>query len=96
MPTTIHKYVLQIQARQVLSMPSGAKALHAAMQDGELTVWMQVSTKPGPDALLPFYVYGLGQTIPDNDAQSMAYIGTTQDTDARYIWHVFIGKEEPQ
>lgn len=85
MSEVIYKFPLQPlgeTAVTVLTLPSGALLRAAAMQHGQLCLWMQVNRNNAPQART-FQVVGTGQPIPGN----ANFIATVQD--GSFVWHVF-------
>lgn len=80
---TIYKYELVIDDVQHIPLPSGAKCLHVAMQNGHLCLWAQVNTTR--ELVNRFFrIYGTGHPMQDPASR---YIGTVQD--GPLVWHVF-------
>lgn len=81
---TIWKYTLDRVDLRWLEMPVGAKILHVAMQNGEVTIWAVVLPNAEREKRA-FRVVGTGNPFPDAD--KWAHIGTVFD--GPFVWHVF-------
>jgi hypothetical protein len=81
----IWKYVINRVDVMCLDLPDGAEVLTAAMQNGDITLWILVD----PNAELrkrPFYVVGTGNPFPP---EAKTFIGTVFD--GPFVWHIFEG-----
>jgi len=70
-----------------LSMPIGARVLHADCVEGEVYIWCLVNPI-SPLIDRKFAVFGTGMEIPDS-ISSNEYIDTCKMMDGKLIWHVF-------
>ena len=81
---TVWKFPLQIDDVQGVLMPSGAKILYVAVQDGVLCLWALVD----PDAaktIRTFLIVGTGHPAP-TDAE---HVGSGISHGGNLVWHVF-------
>lgn len=84
--TTIWKFELELKESQEIKLPSPARILSCQFQHGLLMLWAVVN----PD--LPMhrrtvYIVGTGHPIPN--VVPIDYVGTVQQGEGRFIWHVF-------
>lgn len=86
--TSIYKYQLPISDRPTKHMQKGSQVLHAAMQNGVLSVWARVDPS-AEQTLRRFSIFGTGHVIPDE------HIGKFVSTvlDREFVWHVFVDPE---
>ena len=90
----IYKYKLKQDPEivQGLSIPAGARFLHAGEQYGELFVWCLL---PNPDAMTytrKAYVLGTGiqnDHIQLGDIDNLRFLNTVQMSNG-LVWHVFV------
>lgn len=83
---TIWKWA--VQEETTIDMPVGAKVLTVQAQCGLPQLWALVD----PDAkreTRTFTVYGTGHDMPDEPGQ---YVGTFQQCEGKFVFHVFEGK----
>lgn len=79
----IWKYTFEIADSFFLSLPAGARILHAECQQGAPTLWALVD----PDAELrarKFRIIGTGHPI---DQKGLTHIATFQQQP--FVWHLF-------
>ena len=83
---TIYKYPIKITEAQEITMPQGAKVLHAGLDpQGTPCVWAMVDTRNEPEPM-SILVYGTGNPMgytPDKHVSSF--------THGPFVWHVFLG-----
>ncbi len=86
----VWKFVFKIEDRFQLSMPKGARVLHAGRgPDNQIALWALVD----PDAevtIQKFAIFGTGHPISAPPAQAFYYVTTFFD--APYVWHLFRGR----
>lgn len=85
--TTIYKYPLILEDRQVVLMPRAAQILSAQMQGRTLCLWALVDTaqdmKPRQIEIL-----GTGTvSAPDKPTEERHFIATVQM--GQFVWHLF-------
>ena len=83
---TIYKYPIKITDEQEITMPQGAKVIHAGRDpEGTPCVWAQVDTeaKPEPVSIL---VYGTGNPMK---YEPLAHVGSFNQ--GPFVWHVYLG-----
>jgi hypothetical protein len=85
---TIYKYPLDLTDVQKVAMPTDARLLYVAMQNGQLTLWAHVDTDLFTAHRL-IAVIGTGNPAPELDEG--VYVGTAFD--GPFVWHVFDGGE---
>lgn len=83
---TIHKYVLQLETKQKVTMPKGAVILALQTQRDAPCLWVQVNTE-FPSDIRTFHTVGTGHEI--GDYERLQYIGTYQAEHGSYVFHVF-------
>lgn len=76
---TVYKYKI---GNGELQLPSGAKVLTAAIQNGDLCIWAEVDDVAIPEHRT-FYIYGTGHIVPEN----VCYVATVFD--GPFVWHVY-------
>jgi len=75
---TIYKYQLKTdEGVQEIPMPTGARILTVALQNGIPTLWVEVDPDEEPDARR-FCIYPTGQPIGVENPVDRNYIGTFQ------------------
>lgn len=80
---TIYKYKIEILDEQNISMPLGAKIIHAGLDpQGQTCVWALVDTNLKTE-YREIYVRGTGHDI-NND---FAHVGSF--VSGQFVWHVF-------
>ncbi|KQR37758.1 hypothetical protein [Deinococcus sp. Leaf326] len=85
MPQVMYKYPLtplDEASVTVLTLPSFALPRMAAMQNGELCLWIQVDPDSAP-LERAFEVFGTGQPLP----LYATYIATVLN--GPFVWHIF-------
>ncbi|MDR1121908.1 MAG: hypothetical protein LBM08_13445 [Dysgonamonadaceae bacterium] len=81
---TIHKYKLNPDFVQRISMPKGAKPLCVRELDNECYMWAQIDDKH-PTSEMEVYAIGTGCAMPK---KSLNYIGTCQFKYG-FVFHFF-------
>jgi hypothetical protein len=86
----IYKYSIPILTAPVtLDLPKGAIIRYVDMQDGNVTLWIQVETTKVLQRR-NFMVFGTGEQIAINQEDyddNWVFIGTVLDHS--FVWHVF-------
>lgn len=82
--TSIFKYPLDLEGRQIVLLPEGAKILHANMQQGKPYLWAIVDTDK-EDESRAIRIYGTGHQI--QQPEKLVFINTILDH--QFVWHVF-------
>jgi hypothetical protein len=83
MSEAIWKFPLEVtQAVQKVSMPKGARILHAGLQDGKLAFWAEV-VQSAEKETRRFLVVGTGWELPPD----RNYVGTVQAPP--FVWHIY-------
>jgi hypothetical protein len=86
MDNRIWKYTLAITDTQDIEMPSGARILSVANQNGELCLWALVPTANATKTRC-IEIIGTGNPISPNHEASRRFIGTAVINP--FVWHVF-------
>jgi hypothetical protein len=82
---SICKYPINVIGATQIMMPANAKVLSVQAQCDELQLWALVW--PGAaEEKRRFAVYGTGHYLP---AACGEYIGTVQQHNGAFVWHVF-------
>lgn len=90
--STIWKFVLAVQTRQVLAMSEGARILSVQTQRDNICIWALVNeAAPTKDRVIE--VFGTGHMV---DGANRCYLGSAQTNDGALVWHVFERLPEPQ
>lgn len=70
----------------VSSLPSGARVLTVATENGQPCVWLEVDTTGGQREERTFVGHGTGHPIPSGET----YLGTAHDVDdAGLVFHIY-------
>lgn len=80
---TIHKYPLNLDTEQTLTMPAAAEILSVQDQGGVLCIWALVDTDRLPEERR-FRVYGTGHAIANFPHKYLATV-----IQGSFVWHVF-------
>lgn len=82
---TIYKYPIEIQDRQVLTLPKGSEILTVKMQKDYIFLWALVeNTEETED--FEILIYGTGHPIED---VQIKYISTIQSQIGSLVFHIF-------
>lgn len=81
----IYKYKLEWGTTHI-ELDANAKVLLAAMQNGELMLWVEGDFKPDKLKRRTFSVYATGEAITQ-EAKDLKYISTIFES--RFVWHVY-------
>lgn len=84
---TIYKYPLELKDHQWVTMPAGAQILCVQTQKNIVTLWAVVDTSNVQIETTLIHIVGTGNPITDNE--NWQYIGTVQQLDNIFVWHVF-------
>ncbi len=83
--TTIYKYPIEITDTQELSLPQGAKILHAGLDaQRQPCIWAIVEPN-NPPRPTPIYLTGTGGPLPPEP-----YRHLNTFIQGPFIWHVFL------
>ena len=87
--TTIWKYHFE-RNKDVLiaSLPPDARVVHAAMNQGKYTLWIQLDPHAFPKKDRVFHIYGTGWQIVDGDEFVQTFI-QEDEYGHDFVWHVF-------
>lgn len=88
MPTTVHRYSLELVDEQKITMPAGAEILYVARREGtidDFALWAKVDTDQ-PPADRRFRVAGTGHLL---DGPDLTYLGSVQLARGQLVFHVF-------
>lgn len=87
----IWKYPLALHfGHQVVEVPDGGcEVLHVAMQDLQLTAWVEVwDTEVPLKKLMHIYIAGTGHAIPEEVLEDYAYVDTVQF--CGLVYHIYV------
>jgi hypothetical protein len=87
---TVWKYKIPDQTCLEVELPLGSYPLWGHIQDGEVTMWVEVDKENPEKKIRKFYVYGTGYEIPFG----ARYVTTVYDV--RWIWHIYEVTNVPQ
>jgi hypothetical protein len=91
LPKVIHKFPLEFQGQQTVTMPRCSEILCAQMQNGVPTLWAIVpvfKNNSEEHHTRSIEIHGTGQEFdPPGPGLHRHYIGTIQN--AKFVWHVF-------
>ena len=80
------KYQLKLTDEpQVFHIPVGGKVLTTQVQYDVICIWVLCDDTDKLDER-SFYVRGTGHHVPN---QGLRYVGTVQQMDGRFVWHIF-------
>lgn len=85
---TIFKYELETIGRNAIRMPIGAKILTAQIQFGRIHIWAEVDDSNGSEEVL-IDIFGTGFNVAEDMGISGEYIGTVQENNGSYVWHIY-------
>ena len=68
-----------------LDLPAGAEILDVQMQHGHTQLWALVDPQ-APTQRRDFQIVGTGRPV----AADLQYVGTWQDHDGVFVWHLFV------
>lgn len=86
MSARIFKYPIDIQHKQTVSMPDGARILCVQMQGDQPMLWALVNDDVPPE---PREIHVRGTGHDATGIEHMRYIGTVQMAGAAFVFHVF-------
>lgn len=91
MSQVVRKFLLDIGHSVTVKVPYDAPVVSAAMQGGELFIWLVVEQDDTP-VERTFLVVGTGHEIPPVPSGCFRYghVGTVHSTDG-FVWHIFEG-----
>lgn len=87
-----YKLVQDPEIVQGLTIPAGARFLHAGEQYGELFVWCLIPNADAPTYTRKVYVLGTGienTHIQLGDIENLRFLNTVQ-MNRGLVWHVFV------
>ena len=84
---TIHKYIIEVTDKQLITMPVNADVLCVQVQNGNPCIWAIVDTDYEV-VNYEVYTYGTGHEWSDLGCD---YIGTYQLDGGSLVFHVFAG-----
>jgi hypothetical protein len=88
MSLAIHKYPITLQAGvSDVTLPKGAKILHASDQREEFKIWAIVDLEEKSFETRRFLVLGTGQKLDRADFARLEHISTVLS--GSYVWHIF-------
>lgn len=89
---TIHKFVLDQKVNRI-SLPMPAYVVSVGKQDGQVVMWVRLSTDQVERSQRVFHVLGTGHEIPYRPGTVMVFIGTVQLME-HLVMHVFEEMDE--
>ena len=81
----IYKYTLSHGYDNAIYLDANVKPAHIDMQGGMVTMWMEHTDITSGYTNRTFRIIGTGWDISD----SCEYVGTVQDRDTGFVWHVY-------
>jgi hypothetical protein len=83
---TIWKYKLDIGG-SLLRIPAGGRILSIQTQRDDIMMWIEVDPNSGYEhEYRSFSIYGTGWEMLHNPG---TYLGTVQQLDGEFVWHVY-------
>ena len=86
---TIHKFVLNAETRNILTLPRLSDILSAAEQRGEIVLYVQLDTGELEKEKVEIFVFGTGHNIDAMPEDSSQFVGTVKLLDGSLMFHVF-------
>lgn len=86
---TIYKYELEVEDKQEIRMPKGAKILSVQTQHGNPCIWTLVDNSEYHE-IRTFIMHGTDHPCEESD---LIFIGTIQMIDGNLVFHIFEQKE---
>lgn len=83
---TIRKYILDMDNRRTVLMPSDAQILSVGVHRGDLALWALVNTD-NPLEQREFRVYGTGE--PFDNEETIVFVGMVHFEVFHLVYHVF-------
>lgn len=84
----IYKYPLRLADHQILRLPEGGTVLSVQEQRGQLVIWAAVDMSQ-PDVNVEFRIVGTGNPFPNDMLDGYVWLGTVQEREGVFVWHVF-------
>ena len=84
----IYKYTLNIEDRQGLEMPTGAKILSAKNQGDNICLWALVDTEEKMTMTYEIEIFSTGNPVYENDKTFREFIDTCVMPNG-LVWHLF-------
>ena len=88
MNQTIWKFILPIDGKSVVSMPTNSEILTVQMQGADICIWALVYPEHGK-VERTFEVFGTGHPIHSDMGIERKYIGTIQMYGGDLVYHIF-------
>lgn len=86
----IYKYSFEVNYRNDIKMPRGARPLCVQTQYGKPCIWALVD--PNEELVIrPVFTFGTGHPV-DIDTEYNPYLGTFQLAEGQLVFHVFVGQ----
>ncbi len=86
----IYKYPIIAQTKNELLLPNQSKILTFQSQKKELFIWALISESELSNLITRhFYLFGTGHEIDYLLMIKLNYIGTTQQYNGQFVWHLF-------
>lgn len=82
---TVHKQILQIEDKQIIEVPVGAKLLHVGLQNSQACIWYECETENMYESRT-IYCFGTGHKMPEMD---LNYIGTVIMLNGALVFHFY-------
>lgn len=92
MEKRVYKYPLEVQDRQVITIPKGAKILSLHVQDSTPCIWVLVDANEQQKEKVVLRTFGTGQSLYSN-GKNLEFIGTYLLRNDQAVFHVFIEHE---
>lgn len=85
MTRVVFKYPIELQDEVVVDMPTDARIIHLAVQDGTICAWAIVDPD-GYSSKRTFFVRGTGHPMPERPCVP---VGSVFFNDGALVFHVF-------
>lgn len=82
----VWKYQSNVQDDITITTHRNSKFLHAGMQNGKLTLWLEVDTTE-PVATREFIVHGTGHPVRPTLDGYATWLATVRDDP--FVWHIY-------
>ena len=85
---TIFKYPLLVDDNQTVILPTGARVLSVAEQRGNIVLYALIDDEEKAQSVYTIRIRGTGHYAGELDP--CRFLGTINQHDGQFMWHVFI------
>jgi len=87
MKTTIHKFAIEVDDKQKVKMPQGARILSAKLQNGRVVLWAMVEPEKETVERI-IHIFGTGHPVT-TPYHKLRFIDTVLMMGGSLVWHIF-------